>query len=98
MSISAVVDRRTHPRSEAGDVLHWKRPGQPEDHKAWTCDKSASGIAFLTVGPDVPDVGDILDLRGPNEAEWDMPAQRVRVTRVKSYDATQMALVGCTVE
>ena len=98
MTVNAYSDRRRDVRNEADDVIRWKRPGRVEDNKAWTCDKSASSIAFLTPFDVAPTVGDVLHVRRLEAGNWDVLSDTVRVARVMRISADQMALVGCTVE
>ena len=90
-----IPDRRAEIRVEASDVIRWKRPGQLEDNKAWTIDRSSNGIGFLTASEAAPAVGDVITLRRLDQDRWSIIEGAVEIARVSPCPRDELTVVGC---
>jgi hypothetical protein len=71
--------RRATRRPAAGKVL-WQGPMEAEEHVGWFCDRSRTGIAFVTSRGIEPFIGERLVIRGPRGE-----ARSCQVVRVTPY-------------
>ena len=94
-NVEPYVERRGEIRIESDDVIRWKRPGRFEDRKAWTLDKSQSGIGFLTLSENAPIVGDMLHIRRRDGKHWAPLNGEIRVARAAPTSGDGLVMIGC---
>ncbi|MFQ5428929.1 MAG: hypothetical protein ACE5E1_01360 [Phycisphaerae bacterium] len=94
---TSTIDRRREVRLESDDVIRWKRPGQVEDNKAWTIDRSPSGYGFMARVETAPKVGDRLHIRRYSDDRWDSFDESFRVARTEAV-TEELVLVGCVID
>ncbi|OWY68481.1 hypothetical protein B7486_26045 [cyanobacterium TDX16] len=91
------MERRREIRTEADEVIRWKRPGRIEDHRAWTVDNSPSGLGFLTHALHALTPGDELHLRRKDDGMWAPLDRNVRIARITPTSSPELVLVGCSI-
>jgi len=95
---TATAERRSAERHPADKILRWKRPGRPEDHKAWNVDRAEGGIGFLTLPNTDPRVGEVIHLRVFDEDRWATVDRTVRIVHVTASPSGDLLMVGCKID
>jgi len=90
-------EHRREPRVHYDDIIRWKRPGRVEDHKAWTIDRSASGLGFLVPIETDPQPGEQVNIRRFDGDRWAEINGDVRIARATPTPQGDLIMVGCTI-
>ena len=91
------IEQRREVRLESDEVVRWKRPGQVEDNKAWTVDRSPSGYGFMVRVDVAPKVGDLIHIRRYDDDGWDSFDEPFRVARTQRA-TDELVIIGCVME
>lgn len=92
---TSAAERRNSPRERWDDVIRWKRPGRPEDHRGWALDYSERGIGFMASAMTAPAVGDSIHVRRFDGDRWATIEQHIRVARTAPTTHPDMLVIGC---
>lgn len=90
------AERRRDVRLDCDDIIRWKRPGRFEDHKAWSNDRSPTGMGFITETRNAPAIGDVLHVRRMVVGRWTIESHVIRVARIARASSPDLTFVGCT--